>query len=202
MFSLRLVAFALLSASTVACVVGELPTTTGPDVTGSGSDTTGGGSGSDTGSDTGSGTGSNTAPALTASQYLEGASKKECDEAFSCKDTYPLDGLTTFEQEYGATAQDCYTLQLNKYAPTIVEAEIAANKLSFNPVLAASCLSTPPADCATYWTMGPSACRDVFHGSVADGEACVIDLECVNQDSFCLQGVNICVPGLGDPGEP
>src|SRR5690242_15516089 len=71
--------------------------------TGNGSGT-GGGSGSGNGSGNGNGNGGGTQN-MTATRFLEQINMKFCDEAFTCKGSFPTDEGGTFDEAFGASQQ-------------------------------------------------------------------------------------------------
>ncbi len=102
----------------------------------------------------------------------------------------PDGSVDKFAGDFGTSVTDCESLQSRNDMPSVVQSEIQAGKITFSGTAAAQCLSgtTYPA-CATYWSAGPTyatACDSVFVGSVADGAACVVDEDCSNSASVCL----------------
>ena len=196
---------ALVLAMLAACV-GETPPLgtggdNGPPVDpGSGSDQGSGSAGSGSGSGSGSGTGS--AAPMTATQYLHARNVKMCDAEFACRPQYPADpNGPTFAQMYGSTVTDCYAFSDNADQPTAVETEITANHISYSATMASQCVTgiSFPSDCASFWTNGaiyPASCASALRGLVADGDACVVDYDCLNGDSYCEPNALVCVQGV------
>ena len=147
----------------------------------------------------GSGSSTTTPPPLTVMEYLTQLGSKQCTAAFACQASYPATEPVTFESIYGTSQSTCNPTIVASYAPVLIEAEVAARNVYFNPAAAQTCLANLAAgDCSTFWTKGAislSSCRDVFHGSASDGDLCVIDLDCVNQDSTCDPVTTTCVAG-------
>ncbi len=113
-----------------------------------------------------------------------------------CMASFPTTNGVTFQDAFGATAQDCYAMSAMYNDPTKVQSEIDAGKIHYDGSAAATCVAgvTFP-DCATYWQNGgnyPSACDTAMVGTVADGGACVVDFDCSNVQSICDQ--NKCGP--------
>jgi hypothetical protein len=150
----------------------------------------------------GSGSDVDVPPPLTVMQYLTQLGGRQCAAAFACQASYPATEPMSFESIYGTSASACSSPMVASYAPSLIEAEIAAGNISFNPTAAVECLAGLTAgDCATFWSSGGitlATCRDVFHGSASDGDPCVIDLDCVNHDSICDAATSTCVAGASD----
>ena len=144
----------------------------------------------------GSGSGEPPPPAMTVTEYLNQLGSKQCTAAFACQATYPTTEPVTFESLYGTSPTTCSPTIVASYDPATIESEVAAGNIYFNGGAAKSCLAALTAgDCSTFWTNGGislSSCRDVFHGTVSDGEACVHDLDCVNWDSVCDPANSTC----------
>lgn len=116
---------------------------------------------------------------------LEKVGQVECDQAFTCKASFPTDVGVTFEQAFGADQSACYADAAAYYDAAAVEAGITADRIGFDATAAADCLaglsSAAAPVCTTFWTEGPAfpdACYTVFTGKVASGGACTIDFEC------------------------
>jgi hypothetical protein len=166
----------------VACGVGDPPSG------GGGGGTGGGGGGGGDGSGSGGGGGGSTDTSTLAS-FLHDMGKKFCDQAFTCKSSFPTDAGVTFEQAFGTSAMACYADADMYNNPTAVAAAISGGTIIWNPADAAACLAgiTFPA-CAEYWMNGanePAACATALVGKVADGGACVVDFECASVTSYC-----------------
>ena len=126
---------------------------------------------------------------MTLADYFTGLGHAECDDAFTCKATFPT-ANGTFADAFGASSSACYGDAASYYDTAAVQAEISAGKITFDGSAAASCIAGMSAapDCATYWTDGadyPAACDTALVGSVADGGACTIDFDCANLASYC-----------------
>jgi hypothetical protein len=184
---MRLSAILLATLVASACVpdVGPTGGETGGD-TGDG-DGTGGGSGGGNGS--GSGSGSGGGGGLTATAFLAGIAQKICDQAFTCQASFPTDAGVTFAEVFGASAAECIAGAEAYDMPAQVEASITAGKIQYSATDAAACVNgiTFPA-CTQFWQEGPgvpAACATAMVGTVADGQACVIDYECASVTSYC-----------------
>jgi len=148
----------------------------------------------------GSGSGSAAPTPLTATTFLHARNVKLCDEEFACRSTYPATGGTTFEQMYGATVTDCYAFADAADQPSAVESEITASHITFSASLAATCVAgiAFPASCDLFWQNGatyPSECSAALRGLVADGDPCVTDYDCLNDDSYCALDTLVCTQG-------
>lgn len=161
-----------------------------------------------TGSGTGGGNGSGSGPGggsqnMTATKFLEQINMKFCDEAFTCKASFPTDAGVTFEQEFGASQQACYSEGLAYYDPQAVEMQISAGKISFNATDAAACISGIAfSTCDSFWNgtdQFPSACSTALVGKVADGAACISHFECSSQASYCDETSNTCTAETDEP---
>jgi hypothetical protein len=188
---------AVLFVSVVAACVGAPP----PDGGGGGGNGAGGGNGDGTGGGNGSGGGSGSgtgSTSITATQFLATFAQKFCDEAFTCKASFPTDAGVTFADAFGASASACVSDSAAYDMPAIVEQQITAGKIKFNGTDAATCVNglTFPA-CATFWTDGPNtptACNTAMVGTVADGTACLVDYECSGANSYCDPTGKKCTP--------
>lgn len=156
-----------------------------------------GGDGGDDGGDMGGDRGGNK---LTVPEYMSALARKKCDDAFTCMATFPSDSPIAFSSVYGETAAVCYARAAAYHDPAAVAASIAAGRIAFDGVAAATCVAGfgEPA-CGTHWTSGPAfpaACDAALAGKVADGESCEIDFDCANRRSSCDAGTKRCVRRL------
>jgi len=157
----------------------------------------GGGSGSG-GNGKGDGSGSGGGGGLAVADFLTKIGMADCDQAFTCKSTFPTDQGVTFEQAWGATQSACYAAESPADYLAKVGSEVSAGKIHYNASAAAACLAgiTAP-NCATLWTAGPAypdACGTALVGTVADGGACVVDYDCSNLMSICIDTTSKCGP--------
>jgi hypothetical protein len=150
----------------------------------------------------GAGGGSGTAAAddgsMTVLQYFTALGKKECDDEFACRATFPADDGLTFTEEFGADATACYADAAMYYDAAAVQDSVTAGRIAFDGASAAACVGGIPAPvCASYWTQGspyPAACDKVLAGKVADGGACTIDFDCMDLESICEDTTKQCGP--------
>ena len=147
------------------------------------------GSGTGNGDGTGSGSGTGTGTGMTATKFLDEVGHKICDEAFMCKASFPTDFGGTFEEIFGTSASQCYTESLASFEPMIVEQKITAGTIKWNAADATTCLAGVTfGTCTEFWQNGPNmpaACDTALVGTIADGQACAVDLECSNIQSYC-----------------
>jgi hypothetical protein len=186
----------ILFASLVAVAgcVGEAP-----DPVGGGNGNGNGGGGGDGSGGGGDDSGDGGDPSsMTATKFLDEVGRKFCDQAFSCKSSFPTDEGITFQEAFGATQQQCYADSLEWNEPQKVEQQIAAGKIKWSAADAAACLSGISfGSCSQFWNEGPNmpaACDTALVGTVADGGACVTHLECVNVYSYCDDSTRKCTP--------
>ena len=179
----------LLGCLIAACGVGAPPSGGGGGGGGGGSGGGGSGGGDGSGSGSGGGGGGSTDTSYVAT-FLSGMGHKFCDEAFTCKASFPAtQGGPTFDQIFGTSAMQCYSDAEAHDMPAAVASEITAGKIMWNPTDAMACLAglTFPA-CTDYWMNGanfPAACQTAMVGTVADGGACIVDYDCQNVQSYC-----------------
>ena len=106
-----------------------------------------------------------------------------------CRDSYP-DGPDAFDDDWGEVAAECYAYALDVFDPAAVEQDILLDRITYDPVNAASCLMTAwgATSCATYFDTGPAyapICFEVMAGVVPDGGSCESDYSCANASSYC-----------------
>lgn len=129
---------------------------------------------------------------------IQKMSTVECDQAFTCKTSFPTDAGVTFDQAFGATASACYADAASYYNAPAVEAGITAGKIEFDATAAATCVTGLGAVaapvCTAFWNAGPSfpdECYAVFTGKVAVNGACAVDFEC-SGELICGETSNKC----------
>jgi hypothetical protein len=142
----------------------------------------------------GSGSGSGGEMQLSLSQYFDEIAAIHCEQAFSCKDSYPTD-RGPFEQTWTASVPECEAMLINAWNPKQVETEIAKGRITYDANAAVSCLQgvTFAQSCSDYWVRGiewAEACYHVVVGSVQSGGACDNNYSCT---SFaCDQTLHTC----------
>jgi len=116
-----------------------------------------------------------------------------CESAHACKDSYPaeLAAFLPFEVFFGTDPSSCRT----NLAPTDqqiadLRVAIAENRTTYHADRAASCYDAVTSlSCDEVWAenSSESACDAVFEGTIADGDSCTVNVECVSQD--CDDGI-------------
>lgn len=140
----------------------------------------------DGGEGSGSGSGSGSA-ALTPTEFVTGLDHGYCDEAWTCKSSYPG---SSFSSDYGNSNQQCYDLAFAYEQNSVIESQVAMGKITFDPIAAAQCLATItyPSSCSTFWNDGPdypTACTTALVGMVANGQTCLVDWDCADFTAYC-----------------
>lgn len=132
---------------------------------------------------------------MTAAEFLTAIGNKDCDDAFTCKASFPTDEGVTFDEVFGASATACYGDAAQYYNATAVQAAITAGKIVFDGTAAKACVDSFAAPtCSTYWTQGPDladACGTAMVGKVATGGACAVDFECAGEN-WCDDATKKC----------
>jgi hypothetical protein len=102
-----------------------------------------------------------------------------CDTAASC-----LGALA--ERTGGAAAcQDSFAAGFRDVQVATIQELVDAGRVTYAPAAAESCLSAVRAlGCDVAIAAEPEACRTMFTGTVAEGEACSVSPECAG-DAFC-----------------
>jgi hypothetical protein len=82
---------------------------------------------------------------------------------------------------------------------TATRPKIQAGTITWNAANAATCLAgtTFPAACETWWAKGstaPEVCNEVLVGTVPNGGACEISLECATLGAGCDPMTKKCTP--------
>ncbi len=194
----------ILLGSLFAACMGSAPPDGGGG--GGGGGDGGGGGGGGNGSGSGSGGGGGNVDTSGVANFLHEIGKKYCDQAFTCKASFPTDAGVTFDQAFGTSAMQCYTdSDAANDTPTIV-AQINGGTITWNQADATACLAglTFPA-CAQFWQQGgnePAACGTALVGHVADGGACVSSYECTNLMSYCDATSKKCTVDANLTAEP
>lgn len=133
----------------------------------------------DTGSGGGSGGGEPTT--MTLSQYFDKIAAVHCEQAFSCRDSYPVD-RGAFEDTWTSTVPECEAMLIGAWNPAQVETEIAKGRITYDGAAAVDCLQGVTfAACPDYWNRGiewAESCYHVVVGQVQVGGACENDYSC------------------------
>jgi hypothetical protein len=138
----------------------------------------------------------------TPSEFITEFAAAECMQAHACKAEFPAEEGVTFEDIFGADQAACVTLADEFYQPDGVAAAVTGGTIDYDGAAAGTCLAglTSWGTCAQFWAGDspiPAECDDVFAGTVADGGACMVDLECSGAESWCNNAV--CAVDTGAP---
>ncbi len=137
-------------------------------------------------------------PQLTPSTFLTKLGDSECDEAFSCRASFPSGGSQHFEDEWGSSTDECYAGVADYFMPGDVEADVAIGRIVFDAAAARTCLQNIDyGSCSQFWQHGPqypSACSTALQGTLQQGDACTNDFECA--------GENVCDPDSQECSPP
>ena len=136
------------------------------------------------------------APALLASQLVIGFDAVICTAAFACRANFPGSG-NEFTYDYGSSVASCNQLAASYDMPAVVDADVAAGTIHFDPTLGATCLAGLGYDCSTFWqtgVTGQAACEAAITGTVADGAACNTEWQCASWTSDCPPQRGTCGP--------
>lgn len=157
------------------------------------------------GGDDGGGAGS------TVSSGFMAALQAQCDKAFECKDSYDasMHNDKTFESTYGNSSEDCY----NKDIALIygfagadffdkLDASQSAGRIDYSPSDTQVCLDAAASgeSCDAFFKQNnatydaPPECDTAIQGTVATGDACTTDLDCMVDGDKCSD-TNVCAPG-------
>jgi hypothetical protein len=143
----------------------------------------------DMGSGSGSGSGEQTT--MTLSKYFDEIAQIHCEQAFSCRTSYPTD-RGAFEDTWGASVTDCEADLIAAWNPAQVETEIAKGRITYDGTAAVSCLEGVAfSACPDYWNRGiewAESCYHVVVGTVQVGGACENNYSCTtyNCDPLAL----------------
>jgi hypothetical protein len=171
--------FALLLVSAVlGCTPATGPGSTGDDDGPIGNNLDGG---------TGSGSGS---ASVSATEFVTALDHGYCDEAWVCKSSYPSGADVSFSDAYGNSNQQCYDYALAYEQNSVIDSEIAAGHITYDPIAAAQCLATItyPSSCSTFWNNGPdypTACTTALVGTAQNGASCLVDWDCADFTAYC-----------------
>ena len=193
--------FVLVSVLAAAACVGESPDGGGPP---------GGGGGPDTPTDPDDGPGpeddgpeDEDPDAYTASELLDEIDKVFCDGAHMCKASFPTDWGITFEELFSTSPTACYAQGAEDLPREIIEGQITAGKIKFDPAAAAACIAgLAVGTCPQYWDQGPEMpveCDTALVGTVADGGACITSYDCTSLSSYCNASTDQCTPYPPEP---
>ncbi len=142
-----------------------------------------GGRADDPKSDSGSG-GAGGTTTMTLSKYFDEIAEIHCNQAFSCRASFPTDRGYPFEDDWGTSVRECEALLVAAWNPAQVETEIAKGRITYDGAAAVSCLSGVAfAACPVYWQNGidwAESCYHVVVGLVQTGGTCENDYSCTS----------------------
>ncbi len=132
--------------------------------------------------ETGSGTmGGGEPTTMTLSQYFDKIAGVHCEQAFSCRASYPPD-RGAFEATWTNSVPECEAMLIAAWNPAQVETEIAKGRITYDGAAAVSCLDGVTfAACPDYWNRGiewAESCYHVVVGTVPVGGACENNYSC------------------------
>ena len=131
----------------------------------------------------GPGSGNSGETSMTLSKYFDEIAAIHCQQAFSCRDSYPTD-RGTFETTWTASVGECEAMLIGAWNPKQVETEIAKGRITYDANAAVSCLQGVAfAACPDYWNRGiewAESCYHVVVGMVQVGGECENDYSCTS----------------------
>ncbi len=78
-------------------------------------------------------------------------------------------------------------------------AAVDAGTMTYDPALGSACIAAQrELGCDVFISASPQACRDMFTGTIAEGDACSVSEECVG-DAYCAGSACPDVPGTCTP---
>jgi hypothetical protein len=120
---------------------------------------------------------------ITPTRYLEEIAKIQCEQAYSCRDTYPFDDAS-FQRIWNTSVAACTTSVLASWNTGSIETEIAKGQIEFDGTAAVACLSGVAfGSCTEHWQRGiqwAEACYHVLVGSVPAGGSCESSYACLS----------------------
>lgn len=126
------------------------------------------------GSGSGSGAGGSQTE-LTATAYLTAIAMIYCDQAFTCRATYPYDAAT-FQASWTDAVDTCVASLQAAWGGSQIELEIAKGRIDFDGTAALDCLAGVAfGSCDKQWTDGiqwADSCYHVMNGNVQPGGSC------------------------------
>ena len=121
---------------------------------------------------------------ITLSTYFDKIAKVYCDQAFSCRATFPTNLGYTFEAQWGNNHGECISRLVTAWNPALVETEIAKGRVTYDGTAAVSCLEgVTLGACGDYWTNGidwAESCYHVVVGTVQVGGLCDSNYSCTS----------------------
>jgi hypothetical protein len=112
---------------------------------------------------------------VSATDYLTEIAMIQCEQAFSCRATYPNDAAA-FEASWKTSVAACVANLQIAWGSNQIETEIAKGRIDFDGTAAVSCLGGVAfGSCDTHWTSGiqwAPSCYSVMNGNVQVGGNC------------------------------
>lgn len=143
----------------------------------------------------GKGDGSGSGAPITATRYVEGVDRKECDEAFACQSQFPSDLGYAFADVWSTSQQACYDLLEVDWKPATIETEIVAQRITYDGLAATQCLAQISfGDCVDFFHAGPhwaEPCYRVMKAMVPVGGSCELDFSCLS--NHCDSATRTCM---------
>jgi len=127
---------------------------------------------------------------VTATGYLTQIAMIQCEQAFSCRATYPSDGVT-FQDTWSTSVAACVAMLQAAWGTNLIESEIAKGRIEFDGTAAIDCLAGVAfGSCDTQWTSGiqwADSCYDVMNGNVTVGGSCDSVYACSSYNCDAVQ---------------
>jgi hypothetical protein len=131
---------------------------------------------------------------VTATGYLTQIAMIHCEQAFSCRSTYPNDAAT-FEATWKTSVTECVTNLQVAWGAGVLETEMAKGRIQYDGTAAVDCLGGVAfAACDTHWTDGiqwAQSCYSVMVGNVPTGGNCESLYSC--QSFSCDTTAHVCL---------
>jgi hypothetical protein len=120
-----------------------------------------------------------------------------CSKLFECRASFP-GGTAQFDSTYGTSEAGCEMAFLDDTGDTMqLQDSIDAGRIVIDGGAVALCQRfIDNLTCEEVWsqdTQAPAACEMEIVPQVADGDACVLDEDCVSD--FCDSSTMTCAPG-------
>jgi hypothetical protein len=125
---------------------------------------------------------------VARADYASESAKATCHHIYSCCDATERMNDPT----WGTTEEECVTMQTPVVTTNVMNllAGVDAGRITYHADRAKQCLDSVTAlSCAWGIYFNPlyvSGCAHVFDGTVANGDACTLDVECMS--GFCMNG--------------
>lgn len=119
--------------------------------------------------------------------YAVEASESACSRAYECMAEFPADSFFPFEAIFGNNEAMC----LAQFEPdgAAIDAAVNEGRTIYDAGAAERCADfVAGLNCQQYWDaeVNDPSCEDVWTGTLQDGTACALGIECVS--GFCVDG--------------